>query len=86
VPVSLLSMDSIGFQLLRAPWMASRHKTMAFSIHTDRLSLRLRTKTDAACTLELLGEHDRGTTMSIGEVEQRLLGQNEQAQFTTLGS
>jgi len=46
---------------------------MAFSIDTERLSLRLLTKDDAECNLELLREHDGGTTLSIGEIEQRMV-------------
>jgi RimJ/RimL family protein N-acetyltransferase len=52
---------------------------MAFSIDTERLSLRLRTPHDAACNLELLREHEGGTMLSIGEVEQRMVEQNRKA-------
>jgi hypothetical protein len=50
--------------------MAEHFLTMAFLIDTERLSLRLRTKDDAECNLELLREHEGGTALSIGEVEQ----------------
>jgi RimJ/RimL family protein N-acetyltransferase len=58
---------------------------MAFSIDTERLSLRLRTKDDAACNLELLREHEGGTTLSIDEVEQRMAEQNKRAQVEGFG-
>jgi hypothetical protein len=58
---------------------------MAFVIDTERLSLRLRTKADAVCNLGLLREHEGGTTMSIDEVEQRLVEQNERAQWEGFG-
>src|ERR1700733_9686301 len=65
--------------------MADRFRTMAFSIDTERLSLRLRTKHDAECSLELLREHEGGTALSIGEVEQRMVEQNERAQVDGFG-
>ena len=52
---------------------------MAFSIATERLSLRLRTKQGAECNLELLREHEGGTSLSIGEVEQRMVERNIRA-------
>jgi RimJ/RimL family protein N-acetyltransferase len=58
---------------------------MAFSIDTQRLSLRLRTRHDAECNLELLREHEAGTALSIGEVEQRMVEQNERAQVDGFG-
>ena len=58
---------------------------MAFSIDTERLSLRLRTKDDAECSLELLREHEGGTTLSIDEVEQRMVEQNKRAQAEGFG-
>ena len=59
--------------------MAAHYLTMSFAIDTERLSLRLRTQDDAACNLELLREHEGGTTMSIREVERRMVEQNDQA-------
>jgi RimJ/RimL family protein N-acetyltransferase len=58
---------------------------MAYSIETERLSLRLRTKDDAECNLELLREHEGGTAESIGEVEQRMVEQHEQAEVDGFG-
>jgi RimJ/RimL family protein N-acetyltransferase len=65
--------------------MAEHFRTMAFVIDTERLSLRLRTKDDAECNLELLREHEGGTALSIGEVEQRMVEQNERAQVDGFG-
>ena len=65
--------------------MAQRFRTMAFSIDTERLSLRLRTKDDSECNLELLREHEGGTTLSLGEVEQRMVEQHERAQAQGFG-
>jgi RimJ/RimL family protein N-acetyltransferase len=65
--------------------MAEHFRTMAFAIDTQRLSLRLRTKDDAECNLELLREHEGGTTLSIGEVEQRMVEQNERAHVDGFG-
>jgi len=65
--------------------MAEHFRTMAFLIDTERLSLRLRTKDDAECNLELLREHEGGTALSIGEVEQRMVEQNERAQVDGFG-
>jgi RimJ/RimL family protein N-acetyltransferase len=65
--------------------MADYFRTMAFSIDTERLSLRLRTKDDAECNLELLREHDGGTALSIGDVERRMVEQNERAKSDGFG-
>src|ERR1039458_4320320 len=65
--------------------MADHFRTMAFSIDTERLSLRLRTKDDAECNLELLREHEGGTTLSLDEVEQRVVEQNKRAQVEGFG-
>jgi RimJ/RimL family protein N-acetyltransferase len=65
--------------------MAEHFRSMAFLIDTERLSLRLRTKDDAECNLELLREHEGGTALSIGEVEQRMVEQNERAQVDGFG-
>jgi RimJ/RimL family protein N-acetyltransferase len=65
--------------------MAAHYRTMSFSIDTERLSLRLRTKDDASCNLELLREHEGGTTMTIEEAEHRMVQQNEQARVDGFG-
>ena len=65
--------------------MAYQFRTMAFSIDTERLSLRLRTMADAECNLELLREHEGGTTLSIDEVGQRMVEQNQRAQVEGFG-
>lgn len=72
------------------PWTAGVEvkeyfQTMAFSIDTERLSLRLRTNDDAACNLELLREHEGGTELSLAEVEQRMVEQNERAHLNGFG-
>lgn len=48
---------------------------MTFSLETERLSLRLRSRDDATWNLELMGEHEGGTTLTLDEVQQRLVGQ-----------
>jgi RimJ/RimL family protein N-acetyltransferase len=58
---------------------------MAFSLETERLSLRLRVREDAVWNLELLGEHEGGTTRTLAEAEQRLVDQNAQARETGIG-
>jgi RimJ/RimL family protein N-acetyltransferase len=65
--------------------MAHHFRTMAFSIDTERLSLRLRTKDDAECNLELLREHEGGTTLLIDEVEQWMVEQNRRAKMEGFG-
>lgn len=60
-------------------------RTMAFSIYTERLSLQLRTKDDAECSLELLREHEGGTVLSIQEVEERMDQQYERAHVDGFG-
>ena len=65
--------------------MADHFRTMAFLIDTERLSLRLRTKDDAECSLALLREHEGGTTLSIADVEQRMVEQNERARLDGFG-
>jgi RimJ/RimL family protein N-acetyltransferase len=65
--------------------VADHFRTMAFSIDTERLSLQLRTKDDAECNLELLREHEGGTALTIREVEQRMVEQNERAQVDGFG-
>jgi RimJ/RimL family protein N-acetyltransferase len=65
--------------------MAERFRTMAFVIDTERLSMRLRTKADAECSLELLREHEGGTALTIEEVEQRMVEQNERAHVDGFG-
>jgi RimJ/RimL family protein N-acetyltransferase len=59
--------------------MAERYRPMAFAIETERLSLRLRGPWDAVWNLELLGEHDGGTTWTLAQVQQRMAEQNVQA-------
>jgi RimJ/RimL family protein N-acetyltransferase len=65
--------------------MTEHFRAMAFSIDTERLSLRLRTVDDAECNLELLREHEGGTTQTLSEVEQRLVERNVQAREEGFG-
>jgi RimJ/RimL family protein N-acetyltransferase len=65
--------------------MTVHYLRMSFSIETERLHLRLRTKEDAAWNLELLGEHEGGTTLTLAEAEQRLAEQNLAAHESGLG-
>jgi RimJ/RimL family protein N-acetyltransferase len=65
--------------------MAEHFRPMSFLIDTERVSLRLRAKDDAECNLELLREHEGGTALSIADVEQRMVEQNERAQVDGLG-
>jgi RimJ/RimL family protein N-acetyltransferase len=58
---------------------------MSFSIETERLSLRLRGQEDAAWNLELLAEHEGGTTRTLAEAQQRLAEQNVQARESGIG-
>jgi RimJ/RimL family protein N-acetyltransferase len=65
--------------------MAHLFRTMAFSLDTERLSLRLRTEADADCNLTLLREHEGGTTLSLRDVEQRMVEQNRRAHVDGFG-
>ena len=58
---------------------------MAFAIETERLSLRLRDREDATWNLELLGEHEGGTTLTLAEAQQHLAEQNVQAHASGIG-
>src|SRR5437868_5829733 len=59
--------------------MLPRYRPMAFVIETERLLLRLRDRRDAAWNLQLLGEREGGTTLTLVEAQQRLVDQNLQA-------
>jgi RimJ/RimL family protein N-acetyltransferase len=58
---------------------------MSFAIETERLLLRLRGREDATWNLELLGEHEGGTTRTLAEAQQRLAEQNVQAHASGIG-
>lgn len=58
---------------------------MSFSIQTERLSLRLRGREDAAWNLKLLGEHEGGTTLTFPEAQQHLAEQHLQAHESGFG-
>lgn len=58
---------------------------MAFSLETERLFLRLRAKEDANWNLELMGEHEGGTTLTLDEAQQRIVDQEISARETGIG-
>src|SRR5689334_4680722 len=58
---------------------------MPFHIETARLSLRPRDQQDAIWNLELLAEHEGGTTRTLDEEQQRLAEQNMQARERGIG-
>jgi RimJ/RimL family protein N-acetyltransferase len=58
---------------------------MVFSIDTERLSLRLRTADDAECNLQLLQEHEGGTTLSLDDVAERMVQRSVQAREDGFG-
>jgi RimJ/RimL family protein N-acetyltransferase len=62
-----------------------RYRPMAFSIVTERLAMRLRTRADAAWNLELVSEHEEGTTRTLAEAEERLADQNGTAHEVGIG-
>ncbi len=65
--------------------MTSVYRPMSFFIETERLSLRLRGPEDAECNLEILSEHEGGTTRNLADVRDRLVKQNEQAHQSGIG-
>ena len=65
--------------------MTDRYRPMSFSIDTERLYLRLRDREDAACNLELLGEHDGGTNLTLVEAERHLAEQKVEAHESGFG-
>ncbi len=65
--------------------MNDRYRPMSFSLETERLSLRLRGQDDAAWYLELLGEHEGGTALTIADAQRRLAEQYVKAHETGLG-
>jgi RimJ/RimL family protein N-acetyltransferase len=65
--------------------MAERYRPMSFAIETERLRLRLRGPQDAVWNLELLGEHEGGTTLTLAEAERRLAQQAVQAHASGIG-
>jgi RimJ/RimL family protein N-acetyltransferase len=58
---------------------------MAFALETERLTLRLRTREDAAWNLELLAEHDGPATLTLEEAQQRLADENQTARVDGIG-
>jgi RimJ/RimL family protein N-acetyltransferase len=62
-----------------------RYRPMPFSLKTERLTLRLRTREDAEWNLELLAEHDQPTTLTLEEAQQRLATENQTARVAGIG-
>jgi RimJ/RimL family protein N-acetyltransferase len=58
---------------------------MAFSLETDRLSLRLRGPEDAPCNLELRAEQDEDRPRSLAEEQRYLANQRAHAHETGFG-
>jgi RimJ/RimL family protein N-acetyltransferase len=65
--------------------VTDRYRPMPQALDTERLSLRLLTPEDATWDLELLGERDGGTPLTLAEVRQRLAELNERAHETGIG-
>ena len=65
--------------------MGSEYRPMVFSLATKRLKLHLRNLDDASWNLELLGEHEAGTTFTLDEVERRLVDQEITARDSGIG-
>lgn len=62
-----------------------KYRPMTFSLETERLFLRLRSRDDATWNLELMGEHEGGTTLTLDEVQQRLVEQEISARESGIG-
>jgi len=62
-----------------------KYRPMTFSLETERLFLRLRSRNDATWNLELLGEHEGGTTLTLDQAEQRLVEQEISARDSGIG-
>lgn len=58
---------------------------MTFSLETERLFLQLRSRDDASWNLELKGEHEGGTTLTLDEERQRLVDQEISARENGIG-
>ena len=65
--------------------MASPYRPMAFSLETERLSLALRNAADATWNVELLGEHEGGTTTTVAENRERLSDQRAASLASGIG-
>jgi RimJ/RimL family protein N-acetyltransferase len=65
--------------------MSSLYRPMGFSIETERLVLQLRGPDDASWNLELVGEHDGGTTLTLDDARRRLAEQEIAARDSGIG-
>ena len=84
---TLMASQSLPGRIIAAEGWAlrDRYRPMSFHIETERLCLRLRGPEDAAWNLELLGEHEGGTALAIGDVRRRLAEQKAQAHESGFG-
>lgn len=62
--------------------MAGHYRANVLFDRHSAIVVEGRTKEDARCNLELLREHEGGATMSIDEVQQRLVEQNDKRKST----
>jgi RimJ/RimL family protein N-acetyltransferase len=65
--------------------MSILYRPMGFSIETERLVLQLRGPDDASWNLELVGEHDGGTTLTLDDARRRLAEQEIAARDSGIG-
>ena len=65
--------------------MGIQYRPMVFSLETERLKLQLRNPDDASWNLELLGEHEGGTTLTLDAVKRRLAEQKTTARDSGIG-
>lgn len=65
--------------------MTDGYRPMAFSIETERLSLRPRVPEDAPWLVALFGEHEGGTTRTVADAVRSIAEQNARARETGIG-
>jgi RimJ/RimL family protein N-acetyltransferase len=65
--------------------MGIEYQPMAFSLETERLTLRLRGRDDAPWNLQLMREHVGGTSLTLDEVRRRLDDQEAKAYESGIG-
>lgn len=65
--------------------MGGEYRPMAFSLETERLILRLRGWNDASWNLELMGEHEGGTMLTLDDVQRRLAEQEAMSRDSGIG-
>ena len=65
--------------------MGSEYRSMAFSLETERLTLQPRRQSDADWNLELMGEHEGDTALTLDEAQRRLARQEATARDSGIG-